>query len=116
MSRAATRKSDVYLTGTRMSGKRARRSYVHRNVVAQRLGRRLDSREVVHHINGNRRDNRPDNLIALSSQRAHMLLHNRQWREERGIIHLFPLDEILRIAGDSLVWATPAGAKAVFDH
>lgn len=33
---------------------------------------------VVHHINGNVRDNRLENLIILSSQSEHIALHNKQ--------------------------------------
>jgi len=44
----------------------------HRLVAAQMLGRPLRSGEVVHHRNGDVRDNRPENLEVLESHAEHM--------------------------------------------
>ena len=38
----------------------------HRIVMEQKLGRFLESNEVVHHIDANKQNNHPDNLIVLS--------------------------------------------------
>lgn len=41
--------------------------YVHRLVASERLGRRLENWEHVHHIDGDKLNNLPSNLIVLSS-------------------------------------------------
>lgn len=54
----------------------------HRVVAEQMLGRPLKPEEVVHHINGNKRDNRPENLFIFPSQSAHTRWHARLKRGE----------------------------------
>lgn len=52
----------------------SRKSYVraHRLVVEQHLGRYLDPKEVVHHKNGDRLDNRIENLSLYSENKFHL--------------------------------------------
>lgn len=54
----------------------------HRIVASQKIGRPLYSNEIVHHVNGDRTDNRPDNLEVMT-QSAHMKLH---WAEKKAAV------------------------------
>lgn len=49
--------------------------HTHRIVAEQMLGGPLKLGEVVHHINGDKRDNRPDNLLIFPSQAEHAYWH-----------------------------------------
>ena len=52
--------------------------HTHRIVAEQMLGRALNPREVVHHIDGNKRNNKPENLIVFTSQEEHAAYHEKQ--------------------------------------
>ena len=52
----------------------------HRLVMEKYLGRILTKEEVVHHRDGNRLNNRINNLILFPSNSAHQLFHNKEKR------------------------------------
>ena len=49
----------------------------HRLVMEAKIGRAMNEGEVVHHINGIRDDNRPENLQLFQSEGEHQGLHNK---------------------------------------
>lgn len=70
--------------------------HAHRVVAEQKLGRKLKKNEVVHHIDGNRRNNDPDNLMVFSSSSDHMRYH-AQIRKffDKGEIPLKVIEEVM---------------------
>jgi hypothetical protein len=50
---------------------------IHRKVAAKKLGRSIGKKEVVHHLNRNKEDNRPGNLYVFKNQKAHHKTHKK---------------------------------------
>lgn len=65
------------------SGKSYAKSFgrhTHRMVAERMLGRKLKPGEVVHHIDGNKRNNAPENLMVFSGQSEHAKWHGLHGR------------------------------------
>ena len=62
-------------TGTGKSYEKTFGRHSHRIAAEKKIGRKLEPGEVVHHIDANRRNNKPENLIVFASQAEHAAFH-----------------------------------------
>lgn len=55
------------------------RGYVYEHIVVaeQKIGRNLRKGEIVHHLNENKSDNRPENLVIVQSAAEHRVYHRK---------------------------------------
>lgn len=60
--------------------------HLHRIVAEEKLGRKLLPGEVVHHIDGNKRNNDPGNLMVFSSQEEHAAWHVKEEKFFHGTV------------------------------
>ena len=63
--------------GYRMLRDGGRRRYEHVEIAEKALGKPLPAGTIVHHINEDRLDNRPENLVICPSRSYHALIHAR---------------------------------------
>lgn len=69
-------KGTIAHDGSLVVRRKSKNSYISRLVMEKILGRPLKNVEIVHHINGDKTDNGPENLRLFSSQSEHARFHN----------------------------------------
>jgi len=75
--------------------------YEHRIVMEKHLGRKLETHETIHHIDGNPTNNKIKNLKLLNSQSEHLKIHHKQGHFKE---HLEKLHKINKLRGADGRW------------
>lgn len=70
---------EVYAPGHPSAGIR-KYAFEHRLVMEKKLGRRLKPNEIVHHVDGDVKNNNPVNLELFNSQAEHLRFH---WQKRK---------------------------------
>jgi hypothetical protein len=68
-------------------------AYEHRIVAMEMIGRELKHNEIVHHLNGVKTDNRPENIVIVTSNADHLSVYHRQRKDLRPVNGENPIRE-----------------------
>ena len=90
-------------TGYRQLSIEGRTVLEHRLIMERHLGRALRSEEVVHHVNGDRTDNRIENLRVIENSSTHIREHGRERWDTTEAVRLlnegFTFNDVAKMLG-----------------
>lgn len=65
----------IFSCDSSIQNRQDRRKGEHRFIIEKLIGRKLLTKEIVHHCDGNKTNNNPSNLLVLKHNTAHQRLH-----------------------------------------